>query len=411
MTHHITGGILFNDCGDYGNKYSVKSSMENKPVTFISWLRAAKYVNWLHNYKGWRIYKNVTNSSTATDWVDTGIIVGNNSIVKIKASGEIEYSDIVPDIRFFVGPEGVSIPDSSCGFTELPINTNIASLVGKIDEQQAFYIGSGVQYFSESSGVLYLGINDINCASDNQGQFDVTVEIYDELTDFGTKLYSGAYDLTQIDIDKPIFRSADAKYFLPSHREWYKAAYYDHSKGKYWNYPTQSDTAPYQINNICYESFNYPIRIKCSGCKPIFNENLLCPTITSLSNNILLTSASGDSVTLSGTISGLVPGSQYLYYFDTIDNNWPCNISPQSNIFTASSGTHTIYSVFSFSDPISAYYKNTNPIKKDLANLSIKSDISKNFNDIYNILKLSVTEIDSNCVKSEKTSILKCDDC
>ncbi len=41
-----------------------------------------------------------------------------------------------------------------------------------------------------------------------------------------------------------IGRSANAKYWLPSEDEWYKAAYYDPAVGHYWDYPTRSDVRP-----------------------------------------------------------------------------------------------------------------------------------------------------------------------
>jgi len=43
-----------------------------------------------------------------------------------------------------------------------------------------------------------------------------------------------------------LFRHKDAKYFLPSEDEWYKAAYYKSggTNAGYWSYPTGSDTAP-----------------------------------------------------------------------------------------------------------------------------------------------------------------------
>jgi hypothetical protein len=44
------------------------------------------------------------------------------------------------------------------------------------------------------------------------------------------------------DITNP-FRNSNAKYFLPSENEWYKAAYYS-SSGTYSNYATGSDTIP-----------------------------------------------------------------------------------------------------------------------------------------------------------------------
>jgi sulfatase modifying factor 1 len=41
-----------------------------------------------------------------------------------------------------------------------------------------------------------------------------------------------------------ITRNADAKIFLPSEDEWYKAAYYNPGTSSYFHYPTSSDTAP-----------------------------------------------------------------------------------------------------------------------------------------------------------------------
>ena len=48
------------------------------------------------------------------------------------------------------------------------------------------------------------------------------------------------------------FRNSQAKYFLPSMDEWYKAAYYDPNAnggaGGYWNFPTGSDSAPTAVS-------------------------------------------------------------------------------------------------------------------------------------------------------------------
>lgn len=56
---------------------------------------------------------------------------------------------------------------------------------------------------------------------------------------------TGAY--TGIDNQSAFARQADAKFFLPTENEWYKAAYYDPDKmggAGYWNYATGTDTAP-----------------------------------------------------------------------------------------------------------------------------------------------------------------------
>ncbi|MEQ9406888.1 MAG: SUMF1/EgtB/PvdO family nonheme iron enzyme [Fuerstiella sp.] len=41
-----------------------------------------------------------------------------------------------------------------------------------------------------------------------------------------------------------LFRHKDARYWLPSMDEWYKAAYYDPNTSTYFNFPTGSNTAP-----------------------------------------------------------------------------------------------------------------------------------------------------------------------
>ena len=63
---------------------------------------------------------------------------------------------------------------------------------------------------------------------------------------------SGAYDLSLP--NDQITRLPGAKWFLPTHDEWYKAAYYDRvdpgadggGTPNYWSYPTRSDTLPTQ---------------------------------------------------------------------------------------------------------------------------------------------------------------------
>ena len=51
MNDSPVGGIVLKTCNNIGNKYLVKEMMDSKPVTFIKWIMAAKFVNWLHNNK------------------------------------------------------------------------------------------------------------------------------------------------------------------------------------------------------------------------------------------------------------------------------------------------------------------------------------------------------------------------
>lgn len=59
---------------------------------------------------------------------------------------------------------------------------------------------------------------------------------------------TGAYTLNNA--TSGVFtKNADAKWWIPSEDEWYKAAYYDPTKpgvNKYWKYPTRSDELPAQ---------------------------------------------------------------------------------------------------------------------------------------------------------------------
>lgn len=78
---------------------------------------------------------------------------------------------------------------------------------------------------------------------------------------FGTQPGDEGYDATAIsepwvdgdfgfDSTNPL-RNSQARYFLPSRDEWYKAAYYDPAandgEGGYWEFPNGSDTAPMAV--------------------------------------------------------------------------------------------------------------------------------------------------------------------
>lgn len=53
----------------------------------------------------------------------------------------------------------------------------------------------------------------------------------------------GAYSLYGNN-DTPIEKNPDAKYWIPTEDEWYKAAYFDITSDKYWKYATQHDILP-----------------------------------------------------------------------------------------------------------------------------------------------------------------------
>ena len=63
----------------------------------------------------------------------------------------------------------------------------------------------------------------------------------------GSATETGAYTLVNYQEKGYVARNPGARFFIPSEDEWYKAAYYDPSKGGsnlYWNYPAKSDKPP-----------------------------------------------------------------------------------------------------------------------------------------------------------------------
>jgi surface protein len=415
MANHHTGGIALDSCKNFGERYVIKPLMSNKPANFISWIRAAKYCNWLHNNKGWDIYENVPNNSIAQDWVDSNIDLHPDSIVEIQASGTIKFTDVT-DINQWTGPEGVNLGElasATCGF-DVPqaVSIPVAALVGKIgDNGTIFEIGTGGRYNPEISGRLYLGINDVRCTEDNFGSFDVNIRVYDPAT-INDKLLVGAYDLRNIIFDNQIYRNFDAKYFIPSHNEWYKAAFYDSELAAYWTYPTQSHDAPQpvlsdssgnakNIQTLCPEKVDHIFTVQCDSCHDAKEQYNKCPKILSMTNNIDLSQFEGDHAVVDVVVTGLSKNTSYSYFFDSTDSNWPAHISDKDNVFIANGDTHTISSTFTFVND-----KNTN------FNLPPVSEKTKDFSKIYNILRFNIAKASQpNCGIAWSESLLKCNKC
>lgn len=74
-----------------------------------------------------------------------------------------------------------------------------------------------------------------------------------------TTTNAGAYDLSQM--LQTMTRSSDAKYYIPTEDEWYKAAYYDKQGGSFvWrNYATRTDKVPVAIHRALIDKY---------GCGP-----------------------------------------------------------------------------------------------------------------------------------------------
>jgi hypothetical protein len=101
-------------------------------------------------------------------WLDTGIEVRSGQVVRFQASGRVRWGPGRQD-----GPEG---EDNSPHNPGRPIPSRpAAALVGRIDNDSPFFIGSDSSPIrARSSGRLYLMIND-DVLEDNSGSFRVVI--------------------------------------------------------------------------------------------------------------------------------------------------------------------------------------------------------------------------------------------
>ena len=185
--------------------YASLRGMNKKPVVFISYVDAMRFANWLHNGKPvsprYRVCSIVNGlSSTAT--------------VTLASHGFING-----DLITFNCADG-----GTFGGT-LAKNT-VYKVVNKADNT----------FDVQTTG-------DANVTFSGTGTFYVK-KSYNKTTN----LNSGAYTLDNNELTAES-KTAIARYWIPTENEWYKAAYYDPSKGGvgvpgYWNYPTRSDTVP-----------------------------------------------------------------------------------------------------------------------------------------------------------------------
>jgi hypothetical protein len=101
-------------------------------------------------------------------WIDTGIDVRGGQVVRFQASGRVRWGPGRQD-----GPEG---EDNSPHNPGRPIPSRpAAALVGRIDNDSPFFIGSDNSPIRvRSSGKLFLMIND-DVLEDNSGSFRVVI--------------------------------------------------------------------------------------------------------------------------------------------------------------------------------------------------------------------------------------------
>lgn len=103
-------------------------------------------------------------------WTDTGIEV-DEQVVRIEATGQVSAGD-----GNFVPPDGT--PDRpDFDVANVLRGAQHAGLIGKFGRSgQPFVVGGHYRSLGETSGRLYLGINDID-AQNNQGEFVATITV------------------------------------------------------------------------------------------------------------------------------------------------------------------------------------------------------------------------------------------
>lgn len=265
MSSSPTGGIKLEPCNASGSRYVLKNYMSDKPVTFIRWIMAAKFINWLHHNK---------------------------------------TSDI----------------------------------------------------------------NEIN---------------------------NGAYNLNSADLT----RDMNAKYFLPTEDEWYKAAYYDPTKPGYWTFGTKSDIAPLGVlsnsSGVAIEPEGYYYATKKFPIIVNKTEEKIddpCPTVSITGYGNL--SENSSLYLVNATISNLDYGFKYLYNFSSSFANWPCKIHPLTGAFIAYTGENKVNAIVEFC-PKNFY--DVSICQSNLNYISLIEDHDEQKNFLLN-LKLSVSkDSEENC--------------
>ncbi|MEW6092982.1 MAG: LecA/PA-IL family lectin [Chloroflexota bacterium] len=116
--------------------------------------------------------------SATQDWVDTGIQVFKDQVLTITASGLVKSWSGQTSGNDPLGQDGICTPAELNADCLLNYAT-YAALVGRIGDQEPFYIGTYTRIVVPQDGILYLGVNDnIGYHGDNSGSFIANITIH-----------------------------------------------------------------------------------------------------------------------------------------------------------------------------------------------------------------------------------------
>lgn len=176
------------------------------------------------------------------DWANVGN-PGNASDTEVMVDGTTGYGGVdhayriskheVTNAQYMEFLNAVAVIGDAYGL----YNTSMASTYGGIARTGAGTVGDPFTYSVKEGDINWLR-RPVNYVS----FFDAmrfTNWLHNGQGSGGTE--SGVYNISDGIVET---RSANAKYWLPSEDEWYKAAYYDASAGVYYNYPMGTDRHP-----------------------------------------------------------------------------------------------------------------------------------------------------------------------
>jgi CHAT domain len=103
------------------------------------------------------------------DWTDTGVDCEAGSLMEITVTGIVFHG-----ITASAGPDGDPNPKIQQYNVVRTPEANHGSLIGYIDKDQPFFVGSSTTFICEAAGRLFLGPNDRDL-SNNAGEFTATI--------------------------------------------------------------------------------------------------------------------------------------------------------------------------------------------------------------------------------------------
>lgn len=106
-------------------------------------------------------------------WMKSDINVVTGQRVSISAKGIVN--------TYKGSPGGDSDPNGQaanmCGGTKCPvIGVGYGSLIGRVGDGKAFFVGSAYEFIADRDGPLYFTVNDWEC-DDNNGTFNLVIRI------------------------------------------------------------------------------------------------------------------------------------------------------------------------------------------------------------------------------------------